>query len=114
MRYAGTILDHAPDLADHVVSGDLALDAAFRQAEEDEARARLEGERPKRRRRPLADAFGETVYDLGKRVERLERLVEDDRMPRARGSLSARRFHELGRMRDILDRILDELGPPAR
>lgn len=29
---AGTVLDHAPDLADQVVSGDLALDAAYKQA----------------------------------------------------------------------------------
>lgn len=33
MRYAGVILDHAADLADRVVAGDLALDAAYREAE---------------------------------------------------------------------------------
>jgi hypothetical protein len=46
MAEAGTILDHAPDLADAVVSGDLALDAAYRQAEQrrDAERQRLERE----------------------------------------------------------------------
>ena len=33
MQRAGTILDHAPDLAPAVVSGDMALDAAYREAE---------------------------------------------------------------------------------
>lgn len=33
MHRAGTVLDHAPDLAEGVVAGELALDAAHRQAE---------------------------------------------------------------------------------
>lgn len=37
---AGVILDHRPDLAAAVVSGDLALDAAYRQAEERRDRER--------------------------------------------------------------------------
>lgn len=41
MRYAGTILDHAPDLADAVVDGDLALDAAFRKAEDRRSAERM-------------------------------------------------------------------------
>jgi hypothetical protein len=32
LQNAGTVLDHAPDLAQQVVDGELALDAAYRQA----------------------------------------------------------------------------------
>lgn len=32
LRQAGTVLDYAPELADDVVTGGLALDAAYRQA----------------------------------------------------------------------------------
>lgn len=44
MNMAGVILDHASDLADSVVDGDLALDAAHKEAEKnrDEARSLLE------------------------------------------------------------------------
>lgn len=41
LRRAGTVLDHAPDLAASVVSGDLALDAAFRQAEDRRSAERM-------------------------------------------------------------------------
>lgn len=44
LKRAGLVLDHAPDLADSVVDGDLALDAAYKEAEKnrDEARSLLE------------------------------------------------------------------------
>lgn len=44
LRQAGVILDHAPDLAEQVTAGTLALDAAYRQAEQrrDADRLRLE------------------------------------------------------------------------
>lgn len=44
MAQAGTILDHAPDLAESVVAGGLALDAAYREAEQrrDAERRKLE------------------------------------------------------------------------
>lgn len=32
LRCAGVVLDHAPDIAEQVVTGDLALDAVYRQA----------------------------------------------------------------------------------
>lgn len=67
MNQAGAILDHAPDLAPDVVAGSLALDAAFKQAEqrrdaernalaeqerieaeEADARARVDARRPER------------------------------------------------------------------
>jgi len=32
LKEAGIVLDHAPDLAEQVVNGTLALDAAYRQA----------------------------------------------------------------------------------
>jgi hypothetical protein len=39
MKEAGLVLDHAPDLADRVVTGDLTLDAAHRDARERRAAA---------------------------------------------------------------------------
>jgi hypothetical protein len=46
LRAAGLVIDHAPELAEQVVAGELALDAAYRQAEErrDAGRAKQESE----------------------------------------------------------------------
>ncbi|MGC5628187.1 hypothetical protein ACPYO6_08065 [Georgenia sp. Z1344] len=74
---------------------------------------RLEGEKPKRRRRPLPDAFHDASYDLRRVVERLERLAGDERLPRNRAALSEREYHDLARSREAIDRVLDILGEPS-
>lgn len=40
------------------------------------------------RRRPLPDAFKDAVWDLTKTIDRLDRLVQDDRFPANRKSLN--------------------------
>lgn len=50
LKHAGTILDHAPDLAGQVVNGDLALDAAYREATGRRDRERNQLEEQERRR----------------------------------------------------------------
>ncbi len=71
LNEAGVVLDFAPDLAPAVVSGDLALDAAFRQAEErrDAERRRLEEQERLAAEEADARAFIEqTAPDLGAQV----------------------------------------------
>lgn len=65
-----------------------------------------------RRRRPLPDAFFDTTYDLQRKLERLERLSEDDRMPRNRELLAKRHTWDLMRAREALDRVIERLGYP--
>lgn len=68
---AGLILDHSPNLADQVVSGDLALDAAFRQAEEsrDAERKKLEQQQRLEAEESDAKAFiEENDPELAKQV----------------------------------------------
>lgn len=64
---------------------------------------------PKPRRRPLPDAFFEATFDLGKKVERLERLVDDDRF-----AVNAERIAERDRARLVaahtaLSQVIDQL-----
>lgn len=69
---AGVVLDFAPDLAEAVVTGTLALDAAFRQAEDrrDAERKKLEeGERLAAEEADARAFIEETAPDLADRVD---------------------------------------------
>lgn len=69
---AGAIIDHAPDLAEQVVTGSLALDAAYRAAVQnrDAERAALEAEERERAQEAEARAFVEqNAPDLAARVD---------------------------------------------
>lgn len=71
LKRAGVILDHAPDLAEQVVTGSVALDAAFRTAVQnrDAERAALEAEERERAQEAEARAFVEqNAPDLAARV----------------------------------------------
>lgn len=61
------------------------------------------------RRRPITDAFFEATYDLGKLVERIERLTEDDRFSRNKNEIAQSRKSDLVRAADTLDSILRQL-----
>lgn len=81
LKEAGVVLDHYPDLADHVVSGQLALDAALRQAEQarDAERHRLEEKERLEAEESDAKTFiEENAPDLAERVdgEDLQSYVE--------------------------------------
>lgn len=102
LRCAGVILDHSPDLAAQIVSGELRLDAAYRQAceardaeralmeaeqriaaEEDDARAFLAERDPQRLAK--ADKAGESARqakaaweDQNRRAAAVERQRRDD------------------------------------
>lgn len=58
------------------------------------------------RRRPLPDAFFEAVYDLGRKVERLRRLVEDDRFPQNREQVARKHANDLSQSADVLADVL--------
>ncbi|MFB8440457.1 hypothetical protein ACFC7A_15570 [Streptomyces niveus] len=95
---AGTVLRHAPDLVDPVISGAMGLDEAYTVARENKAKAnsaevqlaRLREEDPE-----LAERVVEGTLTLaGAWAERTERVEEDKRQRR------------------VATRLLDELVPP--
>lgn len=69
--------------------------------------SRPEPQKP--RRRPITDAFFEATYDLGKLVERIERLTEDDRFSRNKNEIAQSRKSDLVRAADTLASILRQL-----
>lgn len=98
MGRASTVLQHAPDHVDTVISGAMGLDEAYVIARENKARAnsaeaqlaRLREEDP-----PLADRVVEGDLTLaGAWAERTERVEEDKRQRR------------------VATKLLDELIPP--
>lgn len=72
-------------------------------------RKRNEPDRPKPRRRPLPDAMLSAEMDLHRSVERLQRLVRDDRMPRARKTLGVGPRNNILRMIRELEDVVDRL-----
>ena len=60
-------------------------------------------------RRPLRDGFRDASLDLGKVVDRFERLVADDRYPRNRDEV-ARYANDLIRAREALDRLIGQMS----
>lgn len=65
---------------------------------------KAEPDRP--RRAPLTDAFFKAAYDLRKNVERLERLVEDDRFTQNREQVALRHENDLNRTAEALTGVL--------
>lgn len=60
----------------------------------------------KPRRSPLPDQFFRATYDLQKNVERVERLVEDDRFPQNKEQIAFIHKNDLLRAAEILQDIL--------
>ena len=63
----------------------------------------------KNNRRPLTDAFRDAAWDLTKNVERLERLVLDDRFPRNAEQVARMSRNDLLRARDLLAAVIDRV-----
>jgi len=57
------------------------------------------------RRRPLPDAYADAVYDVGKALERLERLYDDDRFPAHRDVLAGQHRFTMQTSKDRLARV---------
>lgn len=68
-------------------------------------------EPPNQRRAPLPEAISSTVYDVARKVERLERLVADDRLPQNRDKIAVRSHSDLVRIIDALQRVADQINP---
>ncbi len=60
-------------------------------------------------RKPLSSAFFKAATDLVKTVERLERLVADDRFPQNAEQVAAKHRSDLTRAAETLARVLDRL-----
>lgn len=67
-------------------------------------------EPPKPKRPPLPEQFFNATYDLGKNVERLKRLIEDDRFPQNREKVAAKHRNDLQRTADVLADILRSIN----
>lgn len=61
---------------------------------------------PKQRRTPLPDSFFNATYDLSRKAERLESLVNDDRFPQNRDKVAAKNRSDLVRAIGALNRVL--------
>lgn len=85
LRDAGMVIDHTPDLAEQVIAGDLALDAAYKRSREAKARAESEESR-------LAD-LREAAPDLAEKVEAKElKLGEAEAAKKQRDEEAEKRF----------------------
>jgi hypothetical protein len=60
-------------------------------------------------RKPLPDAFRSAAYDLTKAVERLSRLVEDDRFARNAEQVARVCRHDLLRASDLLATVVERV-----
>lgn len=67
-------------------------------------------EPPAPRRRPLPDSFFDAAYDLQKNIERLERLVNDDRFQSNKEQVARNHASDLQRASGTLTRILNQLN----
>ena len=63
------------------------------------------------RRAALPEAIASTVYDVARKVERLERMVADDRLPQNRDKVAVRSHSDLVRIIDALQRVADQINP---
>lgn len=66
--------------------------------------------KPKSNRRALPDAVKSAVFDLTKAVEKVERLLDDDRLPTNKEQIAARNRGDLLRAAETLARALDRLN----
>ena len=84
LRCAGVVLDFKPDLADAVIAGGLALDAAYQQAkairtsaERDKIMAREKAKREKQEAEAEAERNAQIVADLTQAGAKYVALIED-------------------------------------
>lgn len=61
------------------------------------------------KRRALTDQFFEAAYDMGKAVEKVARLTEDDRFTQNAEKVAAKHRNDLLRARDLLQQVIDSL-----
>lgn len=91
MKYAGTVLDYSPALAGRVLDGTLALDAAYKEANEikqseerDKIMAREQARRQREEEAAEAEHNARIVTDLTQAGSKYVALIEDGTMtPRA-------------------------------
>ena len=63
----------------------------------------------KPRRKALTDSFWTAAYDMGKRIESVHRLTEDDRFPQNAEKVAAAHRNDLLRYRDLLQQVISRL-----
>ncbi|MDO5501511.1 MAG: hypothetical protein Q4F67_17720 [Propionibacteriaceae bacterium] len=61
-------------------------------------------------RRPLPDQFFEAAFDMGKAIEKVARLTEDDRFPQNAEKVAAKHRNDLLRSRDLLQQVIERLA----
>jgi len=109
-----------PDIADGLISSGLVTNRKEFDEIADKIRddrvivgldeKRYTAKKRKAMRRPLPTAWQDALYQLGKDVERLERLAADDRFPGHKDDLSFRSRHPLANASKKLWQIRKALG----
>lgn len=61
-------------------------------------------------RRPLPDQFFDAAFDMGKAIEKVARITEDDRFPQNAEKVAAKHRNDLIRSRDLLQQVIDRLA----
>jgi hypothetical protein len=62
------------------------------------------------RRRAITDQFFDAAYDMGKAIEKVARLTEDDRFPQNAEKVAAKHRSDLLRARDLLEQVINRLA----
>lgn len=61
------------------------------------------------RRKPITDAFDTATYDLKRNVERVIRLVADDRFSKNKDQISGANLSDLVRVRDAINGVIQQI-----
>lgn len=69
-----------------------------------------EAEPAKPKRTPLPDQFFNATYDLGRNMDRLKKLIEDDRFPANKEKITLKHKSDLLRLADALSGVLQAMN----
>lgn len=97
-------------LADAKAEGNLSRANVVRKVQGVEPTEQPKTPIPGRKRRPITDAFREAAYDLAKTVERIERLLDDDRYPRHAEQVTALIRNDLLRVSGQLTNAISRMA----
>lgn len=71
---------------------------------------RPEPKSPRAPRRAITDQFFDAAFDLGKAVERVSRLSQDDRFPHNKEKIATKHRNDLIRARDLVTQVIELLN----
>jgi hypothetical protein len=109
---AAVVAEAAPEVQRKLANGGKkAVAQGAKEIQQDKRAAAAADPKPERKqnRRPITDAFRDATYDAIKAVERLERLVADDRFTRNAEQVARMSRGDLLRAADLLATVIDRI-----